>query len=136
MNDLGRTNVALTRAQEVLWIIGGEMKIGGDRREPPLITKYKREMVAKGMVHNFSGVSDGVGESGADANGVGENGERGGGSSGNQSDQNGGSERGAHPGHGRPNGRAGGYGGGRAPGRGGYGRGRGLGRFGYGGRGS
>lgn len=55
MWEQDRANVAITRATEVLWVIGGEMRTGGIRGEyVPLITHYKQEMEAKGHVHEFT----------------------------------------------------------------------------------
>jgi superfamily I DNA and/or RNA helicase len=61
VDDVGRCNVAITRAKEVLWIIGGSMSLR--RRfghsmslvEKPtaLLTKYKRELDAEGKSHRF-----------------------------------------------------------------------------------
>ncbi|KAF2774488.1 hypothetical protein EJ03DRAFT_347084 [Teratosphaeria nubilosa] len=58
MSDLGRVNVAITRAKDVLWIIGGSMSLHCNSRDTatrslPLLTKYKRDLDALGHVHRF-----------------------------------------------------------------------------------
>ncbi|KAH9833625.1 AAA domain, partial [Teratosphaeria destructans] len=58
MSDLGRVNVAITRAKDVLWIIGGSMSLPHSSRHTttrslPLLTKYKRMLDALGHVHRF-----------------------------------------------------------------------------------
>lgn len=57
MSDTRRVNVAITRAEEVLWIIGGDMRMRdgrGKKQNVPLITKYKQELDAAGHVHVFA----------------------------------------------------------------------------------
>lgn len=59
MTDPGRTNVAITRAKEVFWMIGGSMEYKfrrsyEDPNCPNLITKYKRLLDNSGMSHKFA----------------------------------------------------------------------------------
>ena len=51
MWERDRANVAVTRATEVLWVIGGEMRSQLKSEYLPLITQYKRQMEANGQVH-------------------------------------------------------------------------------------
>ena len=54
MKDAARTNVAITRAKEVFWIIGGPLKCTEKRNEKHLIVQYKREMEEAGRCHRFN----------------------------------------------------------------------------------
>lgn len=61
MVDSGRANVAMTRAQEVLLIIGGSMKYKNesDRPDPvPAFVQLHDELAAKGQVHRFGAPDD------------------------------------------------------------------------------
>ncbi|CAK1359698.1 unnamed protein product [Cercospora beticola] len=61
MVDSGRANVAMTRAQEVLLIIGGSMKYKdeSDRPDPvPAFVQLHDELAAKGQVHRFGAPDD------------------------------------------------------------------------------
>jgi hypothetical protein len=53
VDDVGRCNVAITRAQEVFWMIGGSMRLKHGDRPLALITKYKRELEEAKRVHRF-----------------------------------------------------------------------------------
>lgn len=56
MDDPGRANVAVTRAKEVFWIVGGAMQYRfRDSVLEPMnhMTKYKREIDTDGRSHHF-----------------------------------------------------------------------------------
>ena len=56
MSDPGRCNVAVTRAKEVFWIIGGDMKnrFLDSRPEPTNhMTKYKVQVDRAEQTHRF-----------------------------------------------------------------------------------
>ena len=54
--DPGRVNVAITRAKEVFWMIGGSMNIKfacNVERQLFLLTQYKRELQRAGKCHKL-----------------------------------------------------------------------------------
>ncbi|KAK3654018.1 hypothetical protein LTR56_003453 [Elasticomyces elasticus] len=57
VNDDGRCNVAITRAKEVFWMVGGKMEIK-DRRniaaKSATLVKYKNELELMGKCHRFA----------------------------------------------------------------------------------
>lgn len=54
MDDRGRSNVAMTRAREVFWIIGGPLTaIRTSSNVPSPFPKLKREMERQGKVHKL-----------------------------------------------------------------------------------
>ncbi|EME38300.1 hypothetical protein DOTSEDRAFT_75754 [Dothistroma septosporum NZE10] len=54
MTDPLRANVAITRAQEICWIIGGAMICSEPASEKQIIVQYKREMESAGRCHRFN----------------------------------------------------------------------------------
>lgn len=53
MEDPGRCNVAVTRAQAVFWIIGGDMEAVEDDEANPVLYQYKQELKAGGRCHRL-----------------------------------------------------------------------------------
>ena len=56
MDDPGRCNVAVTRAKEVFWMIGGSMdyRFSDSYYQPRNhMTQYKKEMDDEGRSHRF-----------------------------------------------------------------------------------
>ncbi|TKA51732.1 hypothetical protein B0A55_13356, partial [Friedmanniomyces simplex] len=57
VNDDGRCNVAVTRAKEVFWVIGGSMEVkqvSNSHLKPAALVKYKRELAGMGKCHRFA----------------------------------------------------------------------------------
>ncbi|KAK0260293.1 hypothetical protein LTS09_005109 [Friedmanniomyces endolithicus] len=57
VNDDARCNVAITRAKEVFWVIGGAMnsrRVENSHRKPATLAKYKHELTLMGKCHRFA----------------------------------------------------------------------------------
>ncbi|KAK0857208.1 hypothetical protein LTS02_010264 [Friedmanniomyces endolithicus] len=57
VNDDARCNVAITRAKEVFWVIGGAMnakRAENSNRKPATLAKYKHELGLMGKCHRFA----------------------------------------------------------------------------------
>ncbi|KAK1810468.1 hypothetical protein LTR12_015158 [Friedmanniomyces endolithicus] len=57
VNDDARCNVAITRAKEVFWVIGGAMnakRVENSQRKPATLAKYKHELALMGKCHRFA----------------------------------------------------------------------------------
>ena len=57
MKDRGRCNVAMTRAQQVFWVLGGPLKLRrSDNAAEPLspFVKLKRQLELTGQVHGLT----------------------------------------------------------------------------------
>ncbi|KAK4888950.1 hypothetical protein LTR27_012230 [Elasticomyces elasticus] len=57
VNDDGRCNVAITRAKEVFWMIGGKMDLKDNRNnlaKTATVVKYKSELARMNKVHPFA----------------------------------------------------------------------------------
>jgi len=57
VNDDARCNVAITRAKEVFWVIGGAMnakRVENIHRKPATLAKYKHELALMGKCHRFA----------------------------------------------------------------------------------